>query len=59
MLCDNCRQANYLHQGIYANAKSAVLEMVFCPDCGYSTVKKSSSKRYLTSEKTESEVSRG
>jgi len=59
MLCDNCRQAEYQHQGIYANAKSAVLEMVFCSHCGYSTVKKSSSKRYLTSEKTESEVSRG
>ncbi len=59
MLCDNCRQSEYQHQGIYANAKSAVLEMVFCPRCGYSTVKKSSSKRYLTSEKTESEVSHG
>jgi len=59
MLCDNCRQDEYLHLGIYANAKSAVLEMVSCPRCGYSTVKKSSSKRYLTSEKTESEVSHG
>jgi uncharacterized protein (DUF2225 family) len=59
MLCDNCRQANYRHQGIYANAKSNVLEMVYCPKCRYSTVKKSSSKRYLTSEKTESEVSHG
>ena len=45
MLCDMCRQGNYVRLLIEANVKSSVYHRVMCKLCGYQTVKRSNVKR--------------